>query len=355
MHNNHITAFHSDNTAGASPSIAQAMIEACTDLQLPYGNDQYSHTVEQQLCDIFETQVSVFLVPTGTAANCLSLASMTPPWGAVLCHPESHINNDECGAPEFFTSGAKLISVPGIHSKIDPKALAQQAQIKRGDVHSVQASCVSISQATESGSVYSLEEIKAISQVCEEHNLALHMDGARFANALVGLGCTPAEMTWKAGVKALSFGATKNGALGVDAIVLFDQSLTQELAFRRKRSGHLLSKMRLFGAQIQAYLTDDLWLHNAQHANAMASRLENGLANITGVSILGKTQSNILFCHLPGDHIKGLLDLGFGFYHDRWGKGIIRLVTSFAHQTEQIDCFIDATRQLAEARDRKGS
>lgn len=347
MNSNHISAFHSDNTAGASPAIAQAMIDACNGLELPYGGDQYSHTVEQQLCDIFETKVSVFLVPTGTAANCLSLACMTPPWGAVLCHPESHVNNDECGAPEFFTSGAKLISVSGDNSKIDPQALAQQAQIKRGDVHSVQASCVSISQATESGSIYSLTEIKAISAVCEAHNLALHMDGARFANALVSLACTPAEMTWKAGVKALSFGATKNGALGVDAIVLFDQSLAQELAFRRKRSGHLISKMRLFSAQMQAYLSDDLWLHNAQHANAMASRLQQGLSDISGVSMLGKTESNILFCKLPDDYIQGLLDLGFGFYHDRWGKGIIRLVTSFAHQAEQIDCFIDATRQLA--------
>ena len=345
---NDITAFHSDNTAGASPAIAQAMLEASTDLQLPYGNDQYSHTVEQQLCDIFETQVSVFLVPTGTAANCLSLACMTPPWGAVLCHPESHINNDECGAPEFFSSGAKLISVPGENSKLDAQALAQQAQIKRGDVHSVQASCVSISQATESGSVYSLAEIKAISAVCEEHDLALHMDGARFANALVSLGCTAAEMTWQAGVKALSLGATKNGALGVDAIVLFDQSLAQELAFRRKRSGHLLSKMRLFSAQMLAYLSDDLWLKNAHHANAMASRLERGLADIVGVNMVGKTQSNILFCRLPDDYIQGLLDLGFGFYHDRWGKGIIRLVTSFAHQPEQVDCFIEATRQLAD-------
>ncbi len=341
------TAFHSDNTAGASPAIAAAMLDACQGLEGPYGADQYSQQVEAKLSELFETDTSVFLVPTGTAANCLSLASMTPPWGAVLCHAESHINNDECGAPEFFTHGAKLISVAGDNSKIDPRALAMQAQIKRGDVHSVQASSVSISQATESGSIYSLDEIAAINEVCQAQDLALHMDGARFANALVSLNCSAAEMTWKNGVKALSLGATKNGALGVDAIVLFDKDLAQELAYRRKRSGHLLSKMRLFSAQMNAYLKDDLWLHNARHANAMALRLQTGLQAIDGVEMLGSTESNILFCRLPDSYIQGLLELGFGFYHDRWGKGIIRLVTSFAHTHEQIDSFIAATQALA--------
>ena len=342
------TAFHSDNTAGASPAIAEAMLKACSGLELPYGGDSYSVTVEQQLRDIFETDVSVFLVPTGTAANCLSLATMTPPWGAILCHQESHINNDECGAPEFFTHGAKLISVAGDDSKIDPQALAQQAGIKRGDVHSVQASCVSISQATESGSIYSLDHIHAISDVCQAHGMGLHMDGARFANALLSLNCTAAEMTWKAGVKALSFGATKNGTLGVDAIVLFDQSLAQELAYRRKRAGHLSSKMRLFSAQMSAYLDNDLWLQNAQHANAMAARLATGLSAISGVEMFGASQSNILFCRLPEAYINGLLEQGFGFYHDRWGKGVVRLVTSFAHTEEQVDSFIAATQKLSQ-------
>ena len=346
MHNKHITAFHSDNTAGASPAIAEAMLKATAGLQPPYGADTYTQTVEQQIRDIFETDLNLFLVPTATAANAISLAAMTPSWGATLCHAESHINNDECGAPEFYNPGAKLISVPGENSKINPENLAALAQKKRGDVHSVQPSSVSISQATESGSVYSLDEIQAISSVCQDHHLVLHMDGARFANALVHLDCTPAQMTWQAGIKALSFGATKNGALGVDAIVLFDPTLAQEIAYRRKRGGHLMSKMRLLGAQMQAYLEDDLWLHNAHHANAMAARLATGLAAIEGVEQFSRCESNILFCRMPDYVIQGLLGQGFGFYHDRWGKGVVRLVTSFAHTNEQVDCLIAATRQL---------
>ena len=345
MNHDLITAFHSDNTAGASPSILQAMTEAASGLQPPYGADIYTQRVEQQLTSIFETQLSVFLVPTGSAANAISLAAMTPPWGAVLCHAESHINNDECGAPEFFSSGAKLISVAGSDAKIDAKALATQAANKRGDVHTVQASAVSISQVTETGSIYSLEEIHAIAQVCEEHGMGLHMDGARFANALVALDCSPAAMTWQAGVKTLSFGATKNGAYGVEAIVVFDQGLAQEIAFRRKRAGHLVSKMRMLSSQMLAYLQDDLWLQNARHANAMAHRLHAGLADAPGIDMLSSGDSNILFCRLPGHVIDTLQNQGFGFYSNRWGPNVIRLVTSFAHTQAQIDCLIGATNK----------
>ena len=346
MHKNHITAFHSDNTVGASPAIAQALLEAASGTQLPYGADTYYQRVEQQLKDIFETDLSLFLVPTGTAANALSLATITPPWGATLCHPDSHINNDECGAPEFFNPGSKLITIPGADAKMDPQALALQAQQKRGDVHSVQPSSVSISQTTETGSIYQVQEINTIGEICAEQGLALHMDGARFANALVSLNCSAAAMTWQAGVKVLSLGATKNGALGVDAIVLFDQTLAKEMAFRRKRSGHLMSKMRLFSAQMEAYLKDDLWLHNARHANAMAARLAQGLSHIDGIELLSSSASNILFLRFPEATIQGLLQQGFGFYYDRWDNGVVRLVTSYAHQPEQIDCFITAARQL---------
>lgn len=341
------TGFSSDNIAGASAEVIAAIAACNTGQQNPYGADEYSQRVEQKLCDIFETDLSVFIVPTGSAANALCLSTMTPPWGSVLCHPQSHINNDECGAPEFFTNGAKLVEVDGDNAKIDPSLLRQKASNKVGDVHSVQPSVVSITQATETGSIYSLPEIHQIGNICRDTGLRLHMDGARFANALVALGCSPAEMTWRAGVDALSFGATKNGVLAAEVIVLFDKTLSQEMAFRRKRAGHLLSKMRLLSAQIDAYLTDDLWLRNATQANRMATRLEQGLKLIPGIELKGSTEANIIFCKLPQTVIEDLLQRGFGFYHDRWGQNIVRLVTNFTSQPEEIDHLLQAVRELS--------
>ncbi|GGK75832.1 threonine aldolase family protein [Amphritea balenae] len=338
--------FSSDNIAGASAEVINAIVECNTGTASPYGTDNYTAQVEEKLRQIFETDLSVFIVPTGSAANALCLATLTPPWGAVLCHPDSHINNDECGAPEFFTNGAKLIEVAGQSSKIDPLLLQQEALNKVGDVHSVQPSVVSITQATETGSIYNLDEIKKIGDICRNSGLRLHMDGARFANALVSLDCSAAEMTWKAGVDALSFGATKNGVLAAEVIVLFDKSLAQEMAYRRKRAGHLLSKMRLLSSQINAYLSDDLWLNNARHANQMALRLEEGLTAIEGVELQSKTEANIIFCKLPLVVITGLLEQGFHFYHDRWGQNVIRLVTNFTSQPEEIDLFLQAARTL---------
>ncbi len=338
--------FSSDNTAGAAAQVMQAMLEAATGPQPPYGMDEYSQRVEQKLATLFECELSVFLVPTGTAANALGLSVLTPPWGAVLCHPDSHVNNDECGAPEFFTNGAKLISVEGENSKICSQNLAKIAAKKAGDVHSVQASVVSISQSTEVGSLYSLEEIQAIGNVCQDHGLRLHMDGARFANALVAMECSAADMTWKAGVDVLSFGATKNGVLAAEAIVLFDQSLAQEMAFRRKRAGHLLSKMRLLAAQMDAYLSHDLWLNNARQANQMCERLDHGLEAIVEIEIQGQTQSNILFCKMPRSVIDGLLAQGFHFYSDRWDKNVVRLVTSFTTQSADVDHFVAVASAL---------
>ena len=234
--------FSSDNIAGASPEILAALAAACHGQAQPYGADEGSAQVRRQLADIFEREVDVLLVPTGTAANSLSLSALTPPWGSVLCHAQSHIANDECGAPEFFTGGARLTLLGGADAKIDPAQLAVEARRKAGDVHSMQPSCVSVTQATETGGVYTLDELRAIGAVCRDAGLPLHMDGARFANALVSLDCSPAEMTWKAGVTALSFGATKNGALGVEAIVLFDPAPAKALAFRRKRGGHLFPR-----------------------------------------------------------------------------------------------------------------
>ena len=205
------------------------------------------------------------------------------------------------------------------------------------DVHSTQPSCVSITQATEEGSVYTLDEIQALGDVCKTSSIKLHMDGSRFANALVSLGCSPAEMTWKAGVDALSFGATKNGVFAAEAIVLFDASLASEMGYRRKRAGHLFSKMRFLSAQIDAYLTDDLWLRNARQANGAAQRLTQGLEGLSGVEVLGATEANIVFCQLPSAIIESLDQAGFEFYHDRWGPNVVRFVTSFSTTVEDVD------------------
>ncbi|MFT0861334.1 threonine aldolase family protein [Ancylobacter sp. G4_0304] len=343
----HLPSFASDNAAGASPEILAALV-ACNDGALPsYGGDEISARVTRRLGEVFEREVSVFLVSTGTAANVLALSVLTPPWGAVLCHPDSHIENDECGAPEFYTGGAKLVHVAGAGGKLDVAQLRRAATLGKGDVHSVQPACVSMTQATESGALYSLEETRAIGDACREAGLALHMDGSRFANAVAALGASPAELTWKAGVDILSFGATKNGALGVEAVVLFDPARAAELAFRRKRGGHLTSKMRYLSAQMEAYLDGDLWLANARRANAMAQRLARGLDGVAGATVQGPVDANILFVQLPAPMVAGLLAEGFRFYTDRWGQGIARLVTSFATTEADVDRLLAAMAKLA--------
>jgi threonine aldolase len=287
-------------------------------------------------------------VSTGTAANALCLAALTPPWGAVLCHLDSHINSDECGAPEFFTGAAKLVPLPGSDAKVDPDQLRAATRRQVGDAHSLQPATLSITQATETGALYTLKEIRQLTGVAKDAGLCVHMDGARFANAVAALGCPPAEMTWRAGVDLLSYGATKNGAVTADVIVVFDHALTTELAFRVKRSGQLASKMRFHTAQLDAYFTDDLWLHNARHANAMAARLTAAIRSIAGVGVLGAAQANIIFCQLSQYIIDRLLGDGYSFYHDRWGSGVVRFVTSFATTADDIDDLVQAIRGLAE-------
>ena len=346
-------AFGSDNMAGMSPQILEALA-ACNDGPArSYGADAVSARLERRFAELFEHEVTVLLVSTGTAANTLCLAAATPPWGAVLCHPLSHIENDECGAPEFFTGGAKLVPVDGALAKIDPEALRARARMGAGDVHSVQPACVSITQATELGTLYAPDEIAAIGAVCREAGLALHMDGSRFANAVASLGAAPSELTWKAGVDLLSFGATKNGAMGVEAVIAFDSRRAQELALRRKRAGHLASKMRFLAAQMEAYLEGDLWLANARHANAMAARLARGLAAVPGIAVQEGAEegagANILFCTLPEGMAAALLEAGFYFYADRWAPNVVRLVTSFATTTAEVDLFVSAARAFAGA------
>lgn len=339
--------FASDNTVGASSAVLAAICAANDGATMPYGNDEMTKRVEARLQAIFETDAAVFLVATGSAANSLALSVMTEPHGGVLCHWSSHIYEDECGAPEFFTNGAKLIPITGAAGKLDPDDLTAKAKHGRGDVHMVQPSVVGLTQVTEVGTVYSLDEIDAISRIAHANRMTVHMDGARFANALVALGCTAAEMTWKAGVDALSFGATKNGALAAEAVIFFDRELARQFAFRRKRGGHLFSKMRLLAAQMEAYLSDDLWLANAGHANAMAKRLADGLAAAPGVSLSQSVDANMVFPRLPRGVIDGLHGDGFLFYDNRWEAGVVRLVTSFETTIGAVDALIAAAGRHA--------
>jgi threonine aldolase len=341
-------AFASDNASCGAPEIMAAVAAASTGQAPPYGGDRWTRSAQRRLSEIFDRNVDLFAVSTGSAANALCLAALTPPWGSVLCHRDSHVNNDECGAPEFFTGAAKLVPLPGSDAKADPGQLQAAVRRKVGDVHSVQPTTLSITQVTESGAVYTLDEVCQLATIARDAGLRVHMDGARFANAVAALGCSPAEMTWRAGVDLLSFGATKNGAITADAIVVFDRSVTTDLAFRAKRAGQLASKMRFHTAQLDAYFTDDLWLRNARHANDMAARLAAAIRSVAGVSLLGIAQANIVFCRLSKEIIDRLLDSGYTFYHDRWGPGVVRFVTSFATTAEDVDDLASAIRQLTE-------
>jgi threonine aldolase len=284
----------------------------------------------------------VFPVATGTAANALALATLTPVWGAIYCHADSHIQTDECGAPEFFAGGAKLLPLPGADAKLAPGTV-EAAMIEQGVVHHVQPAAISISQATEAGTLYRPEEVAALG--ARRYGLALHMDGARFANAVAALGCSPAELTWRAGVDVLSLGATKNGALAAEAVVFFDRARADGFAYRRKRGGHLLSKMRFLSAQLEAYLSDGLWLRCASHANRMAALLSAGLAALPGARLRHPTEANEVFVELPEAAIARLAAAGFGFH--RWGSPTsrcLRLVAAFDTRAADVEALIAAAR-----------
>ena len=338
--------FTSDNAAGAAPEILEALARANGGTAASYGADDVTARLRQRLSEIFEHEVEIFPVVTGTAANALSLAALTPPHGAMVCHELAHVHLDECGAPEMFSGGAKLLPAGGAGAKLDPVAVAAVLDAyPAGVVHHVQPAALTLTQSTELGTVYSLAEIGALVEVARERALHVHMDGARFANALVRLGCTPAEMTWKAGIDILSFGATKNGALAAEAVVVFNPALAHDLAFRRKRAGHLLSKMRFLSAQLEAYLADDLWLRLARHANAMTERLASGLAGVPGAVLQVTPEANEIFVRLPVAAVARLKDGGARFHP--WhmpGDGAeartIRLVTSFQTAPEEADRFL---------------
>ena len=321
--------FRSDNEAPVAPAIFEAIARANRGTAWSYGADPASAGLDGLFSDLFEAEVKVFAVATGTAANALSLAALAPPHGAILCHQGAHIQVDECGAAEFYTAGAKLLPLVGDHGKITAPILAAAiAEFGALAGRLPPLAALSLTQATEAGTVYSGAEIKALADIAHDAGLGVHMDGARFANALVHLGCPPAEITWRAGVDVLSFGATKNGAMAAEAVVAFRPDLAAALALKRKRAGHLLSKTRFAGAQFEAYLGGGLWLDLAARANRGATRLGDGLARIEGVTVIHPVEANEVFLSLPAAAIEALVAGGVEFH--RWpgpGAGnVIRLV-----------------------------
>jgi threonine aldolase len=330
-------SFASDNAAPAHPAILEAIARANSGAAPSYGGDDWTKAAEAALREAFETDCAVFLVATGTAANALSLAALSPPWGAVICHRHAHVAVDEAGAPEFYTGGAKLLLIDGPSGKITSGGLAAEADRHgRANVHGAQPFAVSISQASESGASYRPAEIAALGEVCRARGLKLHMDGARFANACAFAGACPADLTWRAGVDILSFGATKNGALAAEAIVCFDVDAAKALPHLRKRAGHLVSKHRLLGAQMAAYMHDALWLRLARHANAMAQALAARLTGM-GAELLHPVEANEVFVRMSDDLANRLRSAGAAFYP--WaadGPFSHRFVASWATTDEDI-------------------
>ncbi len=339
--------FASDNSGPVHPEVLAALAEANQGYAMAYGADALMNQVRDRIRAIFEAPgAAVYLVATGTAANALALATLSNPWETVFCSAMSHIHEDECNAPEFY-SGAKLTLVPG-GDKMSADALRRsiQGEETRG-VHGPQRGPVSITQVTERGTVYSLAELQALCDVAKEFGLPVHLDGARFTNALVALDCTPAEMTWKAGVDVVSFGGTKNGLMGVEAVIFFDESKAWEFELRRKRGAHLFSKHRYLSAQMAVYLTDDLWLRSARRANANCARLVQGL-RAAGAEFLHAPDANIVFASFPRSLHKRLHDAG-AVYH-LWGAELegddademlpCRLVCDWSIEAEQIDQFL---------------
>ncbi len=339
--------FCSDNTAGAAPEIMAALAEAGAGQAMAYGDDAVTGSLAARFGEVFETDVAVFPVVTGTASNVLALAAMTPPFGAVYCHREAHIAVDECGAPEFYTGGAKLALLDGGDGKLEAAVVARAlADAGAGVVHHVQPAALSLTQQTECGTAYGVDEVAALCEVAHGHGLGVHMAGARFANAVDHLGCAPADVTWRAGVDVLSFGATKNGALAAEAVVVFKPELARDVGYRRKRAGHLLSKMRFVSAQLAAYLDGGLWLRNAAHANRLAAVLAEGLAAVAGAELVYPVEGNEVFVRLPEPVIAALLADGFAFH--RWGgenATTVRLVTAFDTRAEDVAAIVDAARR----------
>ena len=323
------TRFFSDNAATVHPAVMEALA-AANRVDTAYDGDALSQSLDAAFSELFETECEVVWIPTGTAANSIILAHFVRPWQGILCYEEAHIEVDECGAPTFYSGGAKLMPLPGRGAKIDAAALKARIAGIRQDVHQVQPAAVSITNATEYGLAWRAGEIGEISEIAKGKGLKLHMDGARFANAVAFLGCAPADVTWRVGVDALSFGFTKNGAMMAEAIVFFGGSGGAGVRELKKRGGHLLSKGRFVAAQIRAMLNDDLWLANARAANAGAAKL----AAACGGRLMYPVEANELFVRLTAEEAAKLRSAGFDFYD--WGEGAARLVVSWDQDADAV-------------------
>ena len=336
--------FRSDNESPAAPAILAALVEANQGAAWAYAEDHWSTRLNDAFSSLFETPTTVIPLSTGTVANSIALAAVTPPWGAVYCHRNAHILNDEGGAPEFFGNGLRLVPVDGPDGKFSAEAMDRLVRTNEGHgVHSYQPSAVSITQNTESGTVYRQEEISAICQAAERHGMATHMDGARFANAVASLGCHPADITWRAGVQMLSFGASKNGCLAAEALLLFGDTDLQEKAERlRKRSGHLLSKMRYVSAQLLAYIRDGLWLELAGNANTQAARFADAVRNHSEASLEYSVDANEVFVKWSPEGFQRLADGGIEFLTWPGRDDLARFVFSHSTNRAQTDALCRA-------------
>lgn len=331
--------FFSDNAASVHPAVLEAMA-AANHVDTAYDGDAISASLDRVMSDLFETEVTAIWVATGTAANSLALASLCPPYGSVLCHRDAHIQNDECGAPEFYTHGAKLSLIDGDGAKITADALSAKLGATPGGVHWAQPYALSITNATEYGRVYAPAEVAALGDIAKAHGLGVHMDGARFANAIAHLGCAPADVTWRAGVDVLSFGFVKNGGMSTECLVYFDKAKAAGVVERRKRAGHLLSKGRYLAVQIVALLKDDVWLANARAANAGAQRL----AQACGRRLLHPVEANEVFARMTPEDAARLRALGFDFYD--WAEGEVRFVVSWDQPLAETTAFAAAIAAL---------
>jgi threonine aldolase len=331
--------FFSDNAAAAHPKVIEAVLRS-NRLDTAYDGDEWSRRLDGAFSELFERDVKALWVSTGTAANCLALAALCPPYRGILCHKDAHIEVDEAGAPGFFTGGAKLMLLDGAGAKLAPETVEAAIGLIRKDVHQVQPAALTITNATEYGLVYRASEVAALGEVARSHGLGFHMDGARFANAVVTTGDSPADLTWRAGLNALSFGFVKNGGLNAECLVLFDTDLADEVAVRRKRAGHLSSKGRMLAAQILALLENDLWLENARASNAAAQ----ALAEAAPDRLVYPVEANEIFLRVKADEAASLRSKGFDFYD--WGPGEIRLVTSWDQDGEAVQKLAEAISRL---------
>ena len=342
--------FASDNWAGVAPEVMDAIVKASQETMPAYGSDPITERLLAQVNNTFECDAEIFLVLTGGAANGLALSVLTPPYGMIFCHEESHIEMDECAGPEFFTGGAKLATIKAPAAKLTVEAFADRlAGFPDRPPHGAPPRVLSLTQLTECGTAYSIDELTPLTALAHERGMSVHMDGARFANALVHLGVSPAEMSWKAGVDVLCLGGTKNGCLAAEMVIFFDKEKASDFAFRRKRAGQLLSKHRFLSAQFEAWFTDDLWLRLAHKANSKAQKLSRRLNDIDGVEVCYPTEGNEVFAMFPGELADHLRSEGCFLYPwitpgDPVEGRMQRMICSFATTDEQIEAFLARVR-----------